>query len=120
MINLEKSEVSHSRNVSDNMHNMLREKLGFKEVETHQCYLGLPKFIGRSKKAVCQCVCDRVWKKLRGWKDKLLSKAGREVLIKAVVQSIATYAIQCFEFPKALCEDLEGLCRRFWWSVNID
>ena len=60
MVNLDKSKVSYSRNVSDNMRNMLREKLGFKEVETYQRYLGLPTYVGRSKKAVFQEVCDRV------------------------------------------------------------
>ena len=50
MVNLDKFEVSYSRNVSDNTRNMLREKLGFKEVETHQRYLGLPTYVGRSKK----------------------------------------------------------------------
>ena len=27
---------------------------------------------------------QRVWKKLQGWEGKLLSQAGREILIKAV------------------------------------
>jgi hypothetical protein len=40
---------------------------------------------GRSKKAIFSLVTDRVWKKLKGWKEKSLSQAGKEVLIKAVV-----------------------------------
>lgn len=38
------------------------------------------------------------------------------MLLKAVVQSIPTYAMQCFEFPKSLCDELESLCRSFWWG----
>jgi len=49
---------------------------------------------------VFQGVQDRVWKKLKGWKEKLLSRAGKEILLKAVIQAIPTYAMQCFELPK--------------------
>ena len=52
------------------MRNTLHNKLGFKEVETHQRYLGLSTFSGRSKRAVFQDLCDRIWKKLKGWKEK--------------------------------------------------
>ena len=45
-------------------------------------YLGLPPVIGRAKKKAFQEIKDRVWKKLQGWKEKLLSQAGREVLLK--------------------------------------
>ena len=40
----------------------------------------------------------------------------REILIKALVQTIPTYIISCFQFLKGLCEDLEGMMRRFWWG----
>jgi hypothetical protein len=36
-----------------------------------------------------------------GWK-RLLSQAGKEILIKAVVQSISTYNMSVFLLPKAL------------------
>ena len=100
VVNLDKSEVSCSRNVSNRMRQTLQERLGFKESKTHNRYLGLPTFIGRSKKMVFQGVQDRVWKKLKGWKEKLLSRAGKEILLKAVIQAIPTYAMQCFELPK--------------------
>lgn len=37
--------------------------------------------IGRSKKVVFQNIEDRVWKKFKGWTKKVLSQAGREVLM---------------------------------------
>ena len=40
----------------------------------------------------------------------------REILIKALVQTIPTYIISCFQLLKGLCEDLEGMMRRFWWG----
>ena len=47
-------------------------------------YLGLPLFIGRSKKFTFVKIKERVWKKVQGCKEKLLFKVGREVLIKIV------------------------------------
>jgi len=99
---------------------MLQQRFGFKAVETHDRYLGLPTYIGRSKKAVFHNVRDRVWKKLKGWKEKFLSRAGKEVLIKAVIQAIPMYAMQCFEIPFALCEEMERKCKNFWWGQTCD
>ena len=42
--------------------------------------------VGRNKKANFNYIKERVWKKIQGWKEKLLSQAYREVLIKAVVK----------------------------------
>jgi hypothetical protein len=61
-----------------------------------------------------------VWRKLKGWKEKLLSQAEREILIKAVTQSIPTYAMSCFKLPIRLCQELEAMIRKFWWGYNLD
>ena len=82
----------------------------------HTKYLGLPFIIGWSKKLVFAEIKDKVGKKLAGWKSKLLSIGGKEVLIKAVAQAIPTYTMSCFQLPKSLCEDLEKLMRSFWWG----
>lgn len=55
-------------------------------------------------------------KKLFGWKEKMLSSGGREILIKVVAQAIPTYTMSCFLLPKGLCEEIEGMMRRFWWE----
>jgi hypothetical protein len=46
----------------------------------------------------------------------LLSQAGREVLTKAVIQAIPTYAMSCFKFPAGLCDEICSLANRFWWG----
>jgi len=116
VVNVDKSEVSYSRNVGEHTQHELQQRLGFKAVETHDRYLGLPTFIGRSKKIVFQNVRDRIWKKLKGWKEKYLSRAGKEVLLKAVIHAIPMYAMQCFEMPATLCEEMERMCKNFWWG----
>jgi len=44
---------------------------------------------------------------LEGWEGKLLSQAGREFLIKAIIQAIPTYAMGCFKLPMSLCNEIE-------------
>ena len=57
-----------------------------------------------------------MWKKLQGWKGMLLSRAGKEILIKAVTQSIPTYTMSVFQIPMKLCDELDALCAKFWWG----
>ena len=72
--------------------------------------------MGKNKRASLRFIKERVWSKLQGWKEQLLSQAGREVLLKAVIQAIPTFAMSCFKLPTTLCSDIEQLVRKFWWG----
>ena len=76
--------------------------------------------VGRNRRASLNYIKDRVWDKLQGWKEKLLSQAGNEVLLKAVVQVIPTFAMSCFRLLVGLCQDIEMLIRKFWWGEEGD
>ena len=115
-INLEKSSVYFSGNTPMEQRTWIKDALGVKEVDRFDTYLGLPMLVGRAKYQTFSYIKDRVWKKLQGWKGKMLSKAGKEVLIKAVAQSIPTYAMAVFQLPIRLCEELDAMCVRFWWG----
>ena len=117
-INFNKSEVSFSRNVESCRKNEILTLFGVREVERHEKYLGLPTVIGRSKKMVFAVLKERVWKKLQGWKEKLLSRAGKEVLLKAVIQSIPTYMMSLFAIPDCVLNEINSLCARFWWGAR--
>ena len=50
-----------------------------------------------------------------GWKEKHISKAGREVLIKTMAQAIPTYSMSLFKIPKAICDGINKL----WYKKFI-
>ena len=83
-INLEKSSAYFSSNNSDSQKQLILGILGVKEVNRIETYLGLPTLNGRAKYHTFSYLKDRIWKKLQGWKSLMLSKAGKEILIKAV------------------------------------
>ena len=115
-IDLEKSSVYFSNNTTVSQKQEALGILGVKEVSRFKSYLGLPTLIGRSKYHTFSFIKDMVWKKLQGWKGMMHSRAGKEVLIKVVAQAIPTYTMSAFQLPLKLCEELDGLCARFWWG----
>ena len=72
--------------------------------------------IGKSKKNTFAQLKQKLASKLAGWKEKLLSNAGKEVLIKTVAQAVPSYTMSCFKLPNRLCEEMTGMVRQFWWG----
>ena len=78
--------------------NKLQKTLGIGYMEGHHKYLGLK-----------QQVCNRT----NRWKEKLLSQARREVLIKSVRQAILAYAIGVFKILFTLCDEIHSFICNF-------
>jgi len=116
LVSYDKSEVSFSLNVPDLEKNIIYNKIEIKAVTSHSRYLGLPVIFGRSKKEMFAFLQDRIWKKVRGWKEKCLSKAGEETLIKVVAQAISSYIMSCYKIPEGCCSNIEGMLSKFWWG----
>lgn len=114
----EKCEVSFNKSLEVSYRRKVSSILGIKEVHSHHRYLGLPTIFMRSKRFSFSNLRDRIWKNLQGWKEKLLSKAGKEVLIKVVDQSIPTYAMSCFKLPASFCNEVTSIIRNFWWGTT--
>lgn len=89
-------------------------------IKQHEKYLGLPSLVGKNKRNSFNDIKENLGKKLAGWKEKMLSKVGKEVLIKAVGQAIPTYTMSCFKIQDSLCDDLTSIIRNFWWGQKVD
>lgn len=79
-------------------------------------YLGLPEKICGSKKQAFAYIHDRLSSRINSWSAKLLSKGGKEVLLKSVAQALPTYIMSCFLLPQNIIKNLTSSISRFWWS----
>ena len=115
-INKNKMTIFFSKSTTEACRNQIKDAFGIVEIKQYEKYLGLQSFVGRKKKQCFDFIEEKVWKKLQGCEEKILSQVGREVLIKAVLQATLTYSMNCFKLPLGLCNDPESLIRRFWWG----
>ncbi|KAI5408724.1 hypothetical protein KIW84_054526 [Lathyrus oleraceus] len=115
-INMTKSEVFFSRNISRLAQEDLARVMGFRQVLGASMYLGLPSMIGRSRKATFAFIKDRIWKKTNAWRGRSLSKEGNEVMIKSMLQAIPSYIMSVFIIPDSLVNDIEKRLNYFWWG----
>ena len=71
---------------------------------------------GKSKVGTFREIQEWVTKKVMRWKEKHISKASREVLIKTIAQAIPTYSMSMFKLPKKICDDINLVLAKYWWG----
>lgn len=119
-LNFEKIEITCSSNITQEKQKEISDCLGVRAVANQSKYLGLPTLIGKSKRQIFVKIVDRVNQKMKDWKEKSLSQAGKEVLIKEVIQAIPTYSMNCFLLPLTTCQDIEQATTRFFWNSTLE
>ncbi|XP_059441892.1 uncharacterized protein LOC132174217 [Corylus avellana] len=115
-LNRSKTSIFFSKNTKTEAKMAILVAAGVNSTARYEKYLGLLALIGRSKVSAFTSITGRIWDRINGWKEKFLSQAGKEVLLKAVVQSIPTYTMSVFQLPKTLCRDINSMMAKFWWG----
>ena len=115
-LNRNKTALFFSRNTPTRIQEAIKSRFGAQVIKPHESYLGLPSLIGKSKNNTFAQLKHKLASKLAGWKEKLLSNAGKEVLVKAVAQAVPSYTMSCFKLPNRLCDEMTGMVRQFWWG----
>jgi hypothetical protein len=108
-LNAAKTSIFFSRNTGAEFKAFIRNSAGVSIFTGFEKYLGLLALVGRSKRQTFTSICGRVKAKLDGWKEKFLSQAGKEILLKVVFQALPTYCMTVFRLPQALCKSLNSL-----------
>jgi hypothetical protein len=114
-INMEKSSIHFAKGVSENTRHEIKEVLGVHSEALSEKYLGMPIDVGASTNGAFEYLKDRMWKKVQGWMEQILSAGSKEVLIKAVAQAVPTYSMSCFRLTRGLCQHMDSLLCSFWW-----
>ncbi|XP_059454931.1 uncharacterized protein LOC132185134 [Corylus avellana] len=115
-MNNNKTSIFFSRNTPVGEKETILEFAGILATSRYEKYLGLPALVGCSRVKAFKSITERVWKRLQDWKLRFLSQAGKEILLKAVIQAIPSYCMSIFLLPKSLCSELNSLMTRFWWG----
>ena len=82
-------------------------------IQQHEKYLGLPSLVGKNKCNTFRQLTERLNNKLFGWKEKLVSHAGEEILINIVAQAVPTYTMSVFKLRNALCDEMTVMVWKF-------
>ncbi|GER37118.1 RNA-directed DNA polymerase (reversetranscriptase)-related family protein [Striga asiatica] len=91
-VNLSKSSVFFSKNTNVNVRTEICQILDGIKVQTST----------RSR--------------LVSWKNRFLSTAGKEILLKSVINAMPIFTMSYFYLPKGIFQVLQSLSASFWWS----
>lgn len=84
------------------MRSDIGNRLGIPEANDNEKYLGVPTNVGRNKKALFGFMKERVKQHIQGWSVRMLSRAGKEILLKAVAQALSNHLMSVYLLPKDL------------------
>lgn len=118
-VNFPKSSLFCGEDVNNTFSRHVENMFGMNLVRNPGKYLGLPSLWGRSKCEALSFLKDRIVHKLQGRRAKLLNNTWKEVLIKAVISAILSYAMSSFKLPKTWCSQMNGVTTHFWWGHQM-
>jgi hypothetical protein len=120
LVNFTKSEMIFSKGTYPDTKQCISNILPMQIKDHFSKYLGIPTFIGRLKNQIFNFIQEKIWKKLKGWKERNISFAGRATLIKVVPHVIPTYLMSSFLIPVGVCDQMERMICNFWWGSTTD
>ncbi|GJS59198.1 RNA-directed DNA polymerase, eukaryota, reverse transcriptase zinc-binding domain protein [Tanacetum coccineum] len=81
-------------------------------------YLGVLLIDKRLGVKECGCLLDKIKNRIRNWKNKYLSYAGRLQLIDVVLESIHVYWASVFLLPATIIKEINRILKNFLWNQS--
>ena len=85
MVNKDKTTLFFSKNTVEGIKDTIKLSLRVSAILHYDKYLGLTSFVEQNKRTCFTQVTERIWSRIQVWKEKLLSQADKEVMIKAII-----------------------------------
>jgi hypothetical protein len=83
-------------------------------------YLGVPLHYNKLRREDLQPLIEKIIKRIAGWRGKLLTQAGRLVLIKTCLASILVYLLSLFKFPRWGIDLINShMANCFWITMRV-
>ncbi|XP_019159994.1 PREDICTED: uncharacterized protein LOC109156596 [Ipomoea nil] len=120
MVNFDTSSICFSRNTQEVIRMEVAACLEVEQATNFGKYLGLPSFVGRNKRVVFSYVEDKIRQRIGSWNKKLLSQAGKEILLKSVAQSMPIFSMSVFLLPETVCMSIGRIINRYWWGCGTE
>ncbi|XP_031101793.1 uncharacterized protein LOC116005692 [Ipomoea triloba] len=115
-VNFGKSSIVFSRNTEEGIKNVVSTIFNVTQTYNIGKYLGLPMGVGRNNKEVFSYIGAKINHCLGGWNKNMLSKVGKEILLKSIAQALPTYAMSIYFLPISFYERLERIMNEYWWT----
>ncbi|XP_060972244.1 uncharacterized protein LOC133038180 [Cannabis sativa] len=113
-VNLSKYSLFFSFNTDSGTHDSVLSTLHMRAADDHSFYLGLPSMVGRNNNVTFDFLKEKARKRIHNWESKRLSREGKEVLMKSVIQSLPTYAMSVILITLEIFKDVDRLMGRYW------
>ena len=115
-----KSSIFFSANTPDTVRHSMKAVLSIQVEPVTEKYLGLPTAVGRITSGTFDHLSESARGRIQGWSEKLLACAGREILLKTVVQAIPTYPMSTFLLTKKVCKSITSPMAKYFLSSSLD
>lgn len=113
MVGPQKSSIWFSSHTLQEDRDAITSFFGVPITSSCSSYLGAPIVTNRQ---AFDFLIEKFSCKLQLWQSKLLSHAGRLVLIQSVLQSLPIYYMATAQIPKSVLNEITSLIRRFFWG----
>ena len=115
-VNMEKSGIFFSSNTSEEDRVMICNTLSIHNEMMNEQYLGMPLLTGKNKSKELRSIKERMQARVNSWNGRMISQAGKAILIQSVGQSIPIYMMSCLLFPKGFIQEINMILAGFWWG----
>ncbi|XP_042972954.1 uncharacterized protein LOC122304756 [Carya illinoinensis] len=86
-LNRQKTSILFSSNTNAAVRESISQQAEGVICDSYNKYLGLPTTVGKSKHNTSRGLKEKIWKRINSWKTSFQSSAGKEIMIKSVLQA---------------------------------